>query len=352
MKNTLVVEQNTVTLDPVMGVDVLSRDSRSLQAVNQISDLLQVSHHFSIWQMNSLDSAGMNLKRKVPSDGILPAHGKDLDVCFVDRRQLRKWELKTIRDHAEAVGAGLGGRHPDVWVRSVFHLCATDKLLVLFAQHVIHSLSRDESGGSERNVHLLTSPIVESKSLASASWNLDSKQRCDLWRVEGIKCSINVPSVESSRCQILHIRNSFLVKLLVVWVDKCDVLQSLVLLVKPIPNDLNLWLMRNRLEVGMEDGSLSIESLAVAVAVGGGVESLGEFVLSFGGETLLVLQDDDVRIVQGVADDLEVCFREVFEVDIIDFDAEVDRRVWVRRRERANFECLDSHCTCDIVGFG
>jgi hypothetical protein len=24
----------------------------------------------------------------------------------------------------------------------------------------------------------------------------------------------------------------------------------------------------------------------------------------------------------------------------------------VRRREGANFEGLDSHCTCDIVGFG
>ena len=48
----------------------------------------------------------------------------------------------------------------------------------------------------------------------------------------------------------------------------------------------------------MEDAAFCVEGLAVAVAVGGGVEAVGQFVLCFGGETVLVFEEDDLVLVE------------------------------------------------------
>ncbi len=56
----------------------------------------------------------------------------------------------------------------------------------------------------------------------------------------------------------------------------------------------------------MENAALGIDYLAVAVVVCCGVKALGKFVLSFGGDFVLVLEDDDVMVIQCVADCCEL----------------------------------------------
>jgi hypothetical protein len=58
-----------------------------------------------------------------------------------------------------------------------------------------------------------------------------------------------------------------------------------------------LGLVRHRLEVGMKNAALGIDCLAVAVVFGCGVKTLGEFVLGFGGEFMLVFEDDEVMVI-------------------------------------------------------
>ena len=76
-----------------------------------------------------------------------------------------------------------------------------------------------------------------------------------------------MPPVESSSIKILPIWDRGLVEHLVVGVLQGNIFQPLIFLVEAISNDLHLWLVRNRLEIGVEDGSFGIEGLAVTVAV-------------------------------------------------------------------------------------
>lgn len=59
-------------------------------------------------------------------------------------------------------------------------------------------------------------------------------------------------------------------------------------------------------EIRVEDAGLYVESLAVAVALGGGVESVGEFILGFRGATRLILQDHNLILIKGTSDEVEV----------------------------------------------
>jgi hypothetical protein len=64
------------------------------------------------------------------------------------------------------------------------------------------------------------------------------------------------------------------------------------------------------LEIRVQDGALRVERLAVAVrGRGGGVEALGELVLGLGRDVGLVLEDEDLVLEEGVADDGEVGVR-------------------------------------------
>lgn len=111
---------------------------------------------------------------------------------------------------------------------------------------------------------------------------------------------------------------------LVVWVLKRDILQSFVLLIKPIPNNLDLWLMWDRLEVGVQDRALGIKCLAMAIVLGGRVKTACKFKLSFWGETALVLEDYNVVVVECFSNSGEVCVTEVLDIDIVDLDTKVD----------------------------
>jgi hypothetical protein len=89
--------------------------------------------------------------------------------------------------------------------------------------------------------------------------------------------------------------------------SQLDVLQTLVVLDEAIANDLDLGLMRDRLEVWVENGSLGVQRLAVTIrARSFGIKSLGDLILSLGREVALVLEDKDLVGEQGLTDDVKV----------------------------------------------
>jgi len=61
VQDTLVVEEHTVSLDPVVWINILWSNGRSLKSMDQFSDLLQVVYHFPIGKVDCLDGTGMDL---------------------------------------------------------------------------------------------------------------------------------------------------------------------------------------------------------------------------------------------------------------------------------------------------
>jgi hypothetical protein len=60
--------------------------------------------------------------------------------------------------------------------------------------------------------------------------------------------------------------------------------------------------MGDGFQIRVEDASLRVNSLAVAIVLRNRVEALGKLVLCFGGKLVLALENDDVVVVQRVAD--------------------------------------------------
>lgn len=72
-----------------------------------------------------------------------------------------------------------------------------------------------------------------------------------------------------------------------------------------IADDLHFRLVRDGLEIWVEDTSLRIKGFAVSVALGLGIESSGQFILCFRGAARLALEDDYLGLVKGIADKSE-----------------------------------------------
>lgn len=115
-----------------------------------------------------------------------------------------------------------------------------------------------------------------------------------------------MPAVEACMREIIFFGDRVLVKFLVVRVDELDVGETFVLGHEAVANDLHFGLVRYGLEIRVQDAAFGIESLAVAVADGGGVEAVGQFCLGFGRAGSLILEDDYVGFIECVADDGEV----------------------------------------------
>ena len=56
--------------------------------------------------------------------------------------------------------------------------------------------------------------------------------------------------------------------------------------------------MRDGFQIRVEDAAFCVEGFAVAVAVGGGVEAVRQFVLGFWGETMLIFEENDLMLVK------------------------------------------------------
>lgn len=107
-----------------------------------------------------------------------------------------------------------------------------------------------------------------------------------------------MPPVEAGEVQVVLLWDDGGVERLVVWVPQLDVLQPFILFYEAVSNDLDLRLVRDRLEVWMQDGSFRVERLAVTVRGRRlGIEPLRNLVLRPGGCVMLCLEDEDLVLV-------------------------------------------------------
>lgn len=118
-----------------------------------------------------------------------------------------------------------------------------------------------------------------------------------------------MPSVEPGEVQILLIRDSGGVECAMVRMSELNVLQSFILLNEAISNDLDLRLMRDGLEIRMEDRALGVNGLSMAIrARSFRIEALGDLILGLGGKVVLVLEDENLVS--------EECFTDYVKVGI------------------------------------
>ena len=115
-----------------------------------------------------------------------------------------------------------------------------------------------------------------------------------------------MPPVVAGEVQVVLVRNGGGVECAVVRMSELDVLQSLILRHKTIANDLDLRLVRNGLQVRVQDATLGIESLSMAIGVGLGIEALSELELRLGRDMSLVLEDKNLIVEESITDHIKV----------------------------------------------
>ena len=157
----------------------------------------------------------------------------------------------------------------------------SDEFLVGGGKDVVHSVPAHESRGAERDVQFVTCAVVVAEGLAAAARDGDGEEGRHFRRVEVVERGIDVPAVEARVGEIVLGGNGVLVEFLVVGVHEGDVGKAFVLGDVAVADDLDFRLVGDGFEVWMQDAALGVESLAVAVAGGGGVKAVGQFVLGF-----------------------------------------------------------------------
>ena len=89
--------------------------------------------------------------------------------------------------------------------------------------------------------------------------------------------------------------------------SELDILQTFILFYKTVTDNLDLRLMRNGLEIRMKNRALCIDSLPMTVrACSFRIETLSDFVLSFGRDVTLVFEDEDLMGEEGFTDYVKV----------------------------------------------
>lgn len=302
-----VVEEHKVSLLPVVGIHQLGSDAWALKLVHTLTNLLEVIDDCAIGEVKLADGRGVDLECQLPRHGVAPAHGEDLNLVLLDSWQILEGDFHSLRDQAQTVGARLGAAHPDVWMRCVLDLGGADKLLIFGRESVVHGVARHKGSGAEGDSQLVIGAVVVQQRLLTSPGDTDCEQRRHHGRGESVQSGVNVPPVEAGKVKVLLGGDDGGVKGLVVGMPQLDVPQTLVVLDEAVADDLDLGLMRDRLEVRVEDGPLGVQRLAVAVRARGlGVESLGDLVLRPGGDVALVPEDEDLVGEQGLTDDVKV----------------------------------------------
>jgi hypothetical protein len=133
-----------------------------------------------------------------------------------------------------------------------------------------------------------------------------------------------VPAVEAREGEVVLGRDARRVEGRVVRVAQRDVGQALVRGDEAVADDLDLGLVWDGLEVGVQDRALRVEGLAVAIAGGGRVEEVREAELGGGGDVGLVLEDEDLVGEEGIADGLE---GGILDVRLVVWAARLTRRL-------------------------
>ena len=209
-------------------------------------------------------------------------------------------------------------------MRGVFDFGRQGKFLLSRRQKVEHLVTRDEGGCAQRNLQGLRGVVIVTESLRAAAWDAHGKEGGHHGRIEVVKCGVDVPAVEAGEIEVIFCWDGRPVEGLVVRMLECDVSETFILGHEAVADDLNLWLVRDSLEIGVEDGLLCIQGLAVAVRLGFRVEAASQFCLSAGGDHALALDANDMVVVERFADGGEVAIGQVFTIDIGEDGTEID----------------------------
>jgi hypothetical protein len=281
VQHTAVVEENKVALLPVLRIHILGRDTRALNVVADLADLLKIVNDSAILQVQLPHRRRMDLDRQTAVKKVLPAHRQSLDLLLLDLRQIIEWDLQALTEHTQARRSGLGAAHPDVRMRRIFDLRRARKLLLLLRKDVVHGVAGDESRRAERNVEFVARAVIVAADLAAAGGDLDCEEGGDDRWVEAVQRCVDVPSIEAGEVQIILLGDDALVEGLVVRVLELDVLEALILGHETVADDLYLRLVRDGLQVRVQDTALSIQRLAMPIAGSLRIEALSELELSF-----------------------------------------------------------------------
>lgn len=142
--------------------------------------------------------------------------------------------------------------------------------------------------------------------MRSAFWDGYCEEGGHFGRVEVVEGGVDVPAVEARVGQVVGFGDGVLVKGLVVGVLEGEVFQAFVLVEVTVADDLDFGLVRHGFEIRVQYAALCVQCLAMAIAFGGGVEAVGEFVLRFWGALGLVLEDHYMILVESISDEVEV----------------------------------------------
>lgn len=125
-------------------------------------------------------------------------------------------------------------------------------------------------------------------------------------RGEAVEGGVDVPSVEPRVCEVVGFGDGGGVEGFVVGVAEGDVLKAFVGRHKAVADDLDLGLVGDCFEVGVEDGAFGVYCFAMTIRGCEGVEAVGELVLGAWGDVGLGFEDYDLVGEEGVTDEGKV----------------------------------------------
>lgn len=164
-------------------------------------------------------------------------------------------------------------------MRRVSDLAPDGQTLQLWRQDIEHGSPRNERRGTQGSFEFIRGVIVISDDLALASRYLHRVEGGDLGRREVVQSGVDVPSVEPGvtfGCVLWG--NLGLVKTGVLRVLQFGFSKAFVVVNGTVPDELNLWNSRDRLQVGVKDRFRVFLGFIVAVTISIAlrVESLDE----------------------------------------------------------------------------
>ena len=251
----------------------------------------------------------VHLQRQPPVLGVAPAHGQHLDLGRVHTAgQVRLGELAALGHEAEPVGARPRRRHPHVRVRRVLDARGAREGLLGRGEALVHGVAGDEGRGAEGDDEGVAGAVVVADGLEAAGGDAHGEEGGHDGRGEAVERGVNVPAVEARVGEVVGGGDGGGVEGAVVGVAEGDVFQAFVGGDVAVADDLDLGLVGDGLEVGVQDAAGLGGEGGGPVAVRGrqGVEAVGELVLGARRQVGLVLKDEDLVLEEGGADDGKV----------------------------------------------
>lgn len=150
----------------------------------------------------------------------------------------------------------------------VSNLGPDSQTLHLGTQNIKHDSSTDKRGRPQWDLQFVSRTVIVSDSLLATSWHFDRRKRGDSRRGEVVQGRIDVPTIEpGDSCFLVFVRDDRLVKSLVMRVFQLSVGETLPGGNETVADQLDLRLVRDRFEIGVQDGFILVGWFNSAMAV-------------------------------------------------------------------------------------